>query len=233
MNLLHRLIDWLCKVTGYIPKVAQQEISKNNAEIADTIDRLERSVISTNTKLMEASEKVKELQYHVDQSNVLNMEQLQEENKRVMLENDKIHKDMQEANEYYKEVQTQISELMHGDPLFGFKRSVTIPGSSTLTGVIKDDTAVVAGRMVMEDSVTAKMEQEPSLRERYYIATNQLAKYGLLDRIMQEALNLGGVQFTLAYNDNCTATELYYAMEIKTKQSMLTFGKEKEEDTEG
>ena len=105
------------------------------------------------------------------------------------------------------------------------------PGASTITSFTKDNSICIAGRIVLEDSVSAKMQELSSISERYYLAHNQLIKYGLLERMIKDAAGLGGIAYTLGYNEDCTATELYYAMEVKPQESILEF--KKKDDTEG
>ena len=49
--------------------------------------------------------------------------------------------------------------------------------------------------------------------------------------MIKDAAGLGGIAYTLGYNEDCTATELYYAMEVKPQESILEF--KKKDDTEG
>lgn len=234
MSLIHWFIEWLCKVTGYIPKSAQDKINHFQEDATKSLEEMQRHVTATTEQLLEATARIEELQYHVEQSKILDMESLQKENLRVMEENEHIRKELAESNEYFKKVESQISGILHKDEVFGFHRSVCIPGASTLTATTVDDTICVAGRTVLEDSITAEMEQEPSIRERYYMAHNYLVKYGLIQKMIEYVASQGGIQYTLGFNENNTATELYYAMEVVSKSSILEFGKKaKEDDTEG
>ena len=231
MNLLRRIIDWLCDKLNYIPKNAQDVILDLKDESKASMERIGKSLQESTENLIQATMEIDQLQKHVEASKVLDMEELQKENNRVLLENDKLRHDLKEANKYFEEVEAQVSRVLHGDAVFGFKRSMCFPGASTITSFTKENSICIAGRIVLEDSVSAKMQQLASMSERYYLAHNQLIKYGLLERMIKDAASQGGIAYTLGYNEDCTATELYYAMEVKPQSSILTF--EEKENTEG
>lgn len=231
MNLLRRIIDWLCDKLNYIPKNAQKVIFDLEDESKARMERVGKSLQESTENLIQATLEIDQLQKHVEASKVLDMEELQKENNRVLLENDKLRHDLKEANKYFEEVEAQVSRVLHEDAVFGFKKSMCFPGASTITSFTKENSICIAGRIVLEDSVSAKMQQLASMSERYYLAHNQLIKYGLLERMIKDAASQGGIAYTLGYNEDCTATELYYAMEVKPQSSILTF--EKKENTEG
>ena len=231
MNLLRRIIDWLCDKLNYIPKNAQDVIFDLKDESKASMERIGKSLQESTENLIQATMEIDQLEKHIEASKVLDMEELQKENNRVLLENDKLRHDLKEANKYFEEVEAQVSRVLHGDAVFGFKRSMCFPGASTITSFTKENSICIAGRIVLEDSVSAKMQQLASMSERYYLAHNQLIKYGLLERMVKDAASQGGIAYTLGYNEDCTATELYYAMEVKPQSSILTF--EQKENTEG
>lgn len=231
MNLLCQIIDWLCAKLNYIPKNAQKVIFNLEDESKARIERIGKSLQESTENLIQATLEIDQLEKHIEASKVLDMEELQKENNRVLLENDKLRHDLKEANKYFEEVEAQVSRVLHGDAVFGFKRSMCFPGASTITSFTKENSICIAGRIVLEDSVSAKMQQLASMSERYYLAHNQLIKYGLLERMIKDAASQGGIAYTLGYNEDCTATELYYAMEVKPQSSILTF--EEKENTEG
>ena len=231
MNLICRLINWLCNKFNYIPDIAQKRITELEISADESLKQVGNLLQESTENLVQATLEIEQLQKHVENSKVLNMEELQKENTRVMLENDKLRHDLKESNEYFEKVESQVSEILHNDNIFGFKRSMCFPGASTITSFTKENSICIAGRIVLEDSVSAKMQQLASVSERYYLAHNQLIKYGLLERMIKDAASQGGIAYTLGYNNNCTATELYYAMEVKPQFSILTF--EQKENTEG
>lgn len=231
MNLIRRIIDWLCAKLDYIPNNAQKVIFDLEDESKASMERIGKSLQESTENLIQATMEIDQLEKHIEASKVLDMEELQKENNRVLLENDKLRHDLKEANKYFEEVEAQVSRVLHGDAVFGFKRSMCFPGASTITSFTKENSICIAGRIVLEDSVSAKMQQLASMSERYYLAHNQLIKYGLLERMIKDAASQGGIAYTLGYNEDCTATELYYAMEVKPQSSILTF--EEKENTEG
>jgi regulator of replication initiation timing len=227
MKLIYRIIDWFCAKFNYIPKYAQEKIDELNFVANDKYQEFVANLKETTNKLNDATAEILELRKHIENSKVLDMEELQEENNRVLLENDKLRHDLKEANKYFEEVESQVSRVLHGDAVFGFKKSMCFPGASTITSFTKENSICIAGRIVLEDSISAKMQQLASVSERYYLAHNQLIKYGLLERMVKDAASQGGIAYTLGYNKDCTATELYYAMEVKPQESILTI-KEKQ-----
>ena len=230
MNFICKIINWLCNKFNYIPDNAQKRINQLELTADERIQEIGRHLQESTDKLLIATREIEELRKHVEQSKVLDMETLEKENNRLNLENDKIRHDLKEANKYFEEVEAQVSNILH-NTVFGFKRSMCFPGASTITSFTKDNSICIAGRIVLEDSVSAKMQELSSISERYYLAHNQLIKYGLLERMIKDAAGLGGIAYTLGYNEDCTATELYYAMEVKPQESILEF--KKKDDTEG
>ena len=231
MKLLKLFMDWLYSVTGYVPKGIQNKVNIELEKISTVLKHTKEALENSNKQLDAARETIESLEYHVMQSKVLDLEALQKENERIMEEDRKVRVDMEEANEYYKTVQTQLSDIMHKDQMFGFGRSITFPGASAISaGHNQDGFVTIAGRTVLEDSIAAKMDQTSSLSEKYYIAHNQLIKYGLLEKMIDQAISHGGIQYTLAYNDNCTAVELYYAMEVKVNDNIFEIKKKNNEE---
>ena len=221
MNLLCQIIDWFCAKLNYIPKNAQETINELKFATNEKYQEFIISLTDTTNKLNEATEEIIDLRKHIENSKILDMEELQAENQKLMKEQERIYKELKESNDYFEKVETQVSEYMHADPIFSFKRSMCFPGASTISSFTKENSIYITGRMVLEDSVTAQMQQLPSISERYYLAHNQLIKYGLLERMVKDAASHGGIAYTFGYNKDCTATELYYAMEVKPQESIL------------
>lgn len=230
MKLIYRIIDWLCNKFNYIPKCAQEKIDELNFVANDKYQEFVTNLKDTTNKLNNATTEILELRKHIENSKVLDMEELQEENQKLLKEQEKMRIELKESNKYFEKVETQVSEYLHADPIFGFKRSMCFPGASTFTSFSRENSIYIAGRIVLEDSVSAQMQQLASVSERYYLAHNRLIKYGLLERMAKDAAAQGGIAYTLGYNKDCTATELYYAMEVKKQESILEI---KNNDTEG
>ena len=230
MNILYKIINWLCIKLNYVPENARKEIELLQLTADKSLEEVSKLLQKSTEELTKTTLEIKELHKHVENSKVLEMEELQQENIRLMEENEKIKNDLKESNKYFEKVEAQVSEYLHSDPIFGFKRSMCFPGASTFTSFSRENSIYIAGRIVLEDSVSAQMQQLASVSERYYLAHNRLIKYGLLERMAKDAAAQGGIAYTLGYNKDCTATELYYAMEIKKQEAILEI---KNNDTEG
>ena len=164
MNFICKIINWLCNKFNYIPDNAQKRINQLELTADERIQEIGRHLQESTDKLLIATREIEELRKHVEQSKVLDMETLEKENNRLNLENDKIRHDLKEANKYFEEVEAQVCNI---------KRSMCFPGASTITSFTKDNSICIAGRIVLEDSVSAKMQELSSISERYYLAHNQ------------------------------------------------------------
>lgn len=132
---------------------------------------------------------------------------------------------------YVKEVQKQLSKAFHEDDLFGFHRSIAIPGSTSITSYQIDEEVdrsagvLIAGRTIVDDQTTQKINEAKTLHEKLNIVIAYMAQYNILNRIARELLCNGALAISLAYNENCTCYEAYYTAvaDDQTKKGVLRF----------
>lgn len=221
---MKRLLEWLCKKFDFMPSVAIRKIndlSSVNSNLSDLVCQKRQEIDDVRAELQEAT--------------LLDKVKLDEINKALNLENDRLQKELENAEAYYKKVQEQVSEILHGDKTYGFNGHVAIPGATALTKSIvsdgsfsvKDGTetkyVTIHGRTLLLDTITTQIQADPSISGKYNIAYNQLLKYGIMDKIMQNLVSSGALQFTFGYNDDCTTIELYYTVEAKLYDQCIEF----------
>lgn len=233
---MRKFLNWFFGLFGYIYK--QDATNQLNIQL-ETKDKLYTSLIEGKTHeyktLYNEHEKLKEeyktLLKRVNEMELTSMEELKAENEKVHLENDQLQASMKEAEEYYKTVQKQVSEVLHEDSVFGFNKSMAFPGSSSIDcRKDQNDTVIIAsGRSILDDDTTAKIQRLPSISMKYQIGLNHLLKYGLLNKLIENLINHGALQFTYGYNKDCTCIELYYNIQCKRPDTILTV----KEDGEG
>lgn len=142
--------------------------------------------------------------------------------------------------EYVKDVQKQLSVVLHGDEMFGFPNKVAIPGSTSIrTDLIEDsasgDHVVVRGRTVLTDDVTQKINNVPDMLSKLELVFSHMDRYGVLTGITKSLIRSGAIAFTLAYNDNCTSYEAYYEVCAKRQDetALMVIDESKKKDAEG
>lgn len=231
-----KFIDWLFGLFGYVSKKSAEATLNNQLDTKDKLylsmfEGKEHSYKMLQAQYQELEEKYQALLTRAEAMNLTTMEELNEENKKVHLENDQLHASLKEAEEYYKTVQKQVSEALHEDPVFGFNKSMAFPGSSSIDcrKDAKDTIIIASGRSILDDETTAKIQRLPSISMKYQIGLNHLLKYGLLNKLMENLINHGALQFTYGYNKDCTCIEMYYNIQCKRPDTILTV----KEDGEG
>lgn len=142
--------------------------------------------------------------------------------------------------EYVKDVQKQLSEVLHDSIAFGFPNKVAIPGSTSIRTDINEDSAngdmiIVRGRTLLTDDMTPRINDTPDMHGRLELIFGYMERYGVLSTITKNLIRSGAITFTLAYNDHCTAYEMYYecAAKRQNETSLVVINNMKKLDVEG
>lgn len=205
-----RFIDHMATTFGYISK-------KEYDDLCIKYDALKHSHHL-------AKERIAALKFET-------METLNEVNKELSAENDRLQAEIVEAEKYFNEVQRQLSEGMHTDPVFGFAGSRAIPGATIVRPISTiGDVITVAGRTIFDDAITAKINNNPNISEKYWIAINSLTRLGIIEKIADNLLQCGAIQFTLAFNPDCTTSELYYKIDAQRAETTFNIKNKTERD---
>lgn len=220
---MKKFFDWLFGLFGYVSK------DDTDTKYADLLELYGVVKVQVD-EIMAARDSLQKL---VDETSRLTMKELNDENIALKLENDRVQQLVQDGESYYRQVQEQLSDEMHKDPVFSFSRSPAIPGAATYSAEEDyngdDTTVVISGRSVFIDEVTAKIHNAHDVREKYMIALNNLKVTGMLDRIAQDLINHGCLQIVLAYNKACTTNELYFNLKCEKPKATIYIEKEMEE----
>lgn len=207
MKLLDKILLWL----GYVPKHEKDDMVKHIESLMSANADLKYECKDLIVKYKEACARIDDIEFET-------IESVHQKNKELHAENDRLHAAINESEEHYNAIQRQLSDMMHEHPVFGFGNSRAIPGASIVTSVGIGDTTnhmsnMITGRTIFTDDVTAKINNAPSVHEKYSIAINKLIQLGILDQIAKNMVASGSIQFVLAFNGDCTASELYYTVE--------------------
>ena len=216
--ILKKILVWL--------KLAYISIDEVE-NMKDTIKYHEENFMQAMSERKEFSELATKLQEQVDALGGISLLEEKRRNDELEKRQDKIVASMEEAEEYYKQVQKALSEALHSDPVFGFNKAMAFPGSTSVTtadytedGDIGKYTAL-CGRSIMFDQDTAAVRNLPDMRSTYQYGFNHLLKYGLVDQIARMIVNSGAIQMTYAYNADCTTMELYYDIQVRKPDAYL------------
>lgn len=207
MTLVERILLFF----GYVPK-ANMENQTNFLKTELALRESEYKTIKEDyddlcDRYNDATQRLNNLQAD-------SMESLKAENAKLRSEIDKVNANVAEAEEYYKTVQKQITELTSADESYKFRYNMEFAGATTLKSSIlpENGNVKVTGRTILMDDTTARIQAASSLRDKYTIGLNYLLKTGLLNRLAQSLIEAGALQFTYGYTKS-TTIEVYYAIE--------------------
>lgn len=215
MGLIEKILSYF----GYIRKdkaeetirylksqlaLRESELTTMKEDYDDVCDRL----TDANTRLVSL--------------NADTIESVKAENDKLRTQIDKVNADIAEAEKFYKEVQKQISEIAGTGEEYKFKYNIEFPGATTIksANLLENGHVKVSGRTILMDDTTAKIQAATSLREKYTIGLNYLIKTGLLNRLTQNLIQSGALQFTYGYTES-TTIEVYYTIEAIVPDSYM------------
>lgn len=211
------MIKWLIKLAKKILIKHGYTVKLNEEYLTDKEDSYRKGCDDTQSELeSKYITEIKSLEDRIKNSEIITMEQIQEENQKLKTEHDRIRVEMNETQEYCKRVEKQVRLALHDDHSFSFARNMCFPGSSSVSCETIQEThknpihfMTMCGRTTMDDEATAKLKQIVGINQKYVFCLNYLMKLGLIDKIAKNLVN-GGLSVTIGYNDDCTTNELYY-----------------------
>lgn len=161
-----------------------------------------------------------DLQKKLSELMKLNLQDLQSENEQVLAENVKLKVDLDEQQKINEDVQKALSKALHESVMWGFPENEVFPGCisvHTRESQISDDEkyVVVQGRTIFTDEMNTKLKEAKTNLERFDMILLALKKYGIYDRIIKDLMLRSGIVYTLAYNEECSAYEIYYQITAK------------------
>lgn len=211
--LLSKFGFWVCSVPEHLE--TREKLDVQEEKIKDLHERNQ----NLNRRLNKANKIIEEMSATSIQEQV-------EINKKLQLEQDRINAAMQKAEEYYKSVQEALNKALQDNGVYKFDSRMAFPGSTSFNGgeyrENNEKYIIVSGRTILTDDDTAKMKMLPSLEEKYQYAYNHLLQWGLVEKIAKTLVTSGGTAFTLAFNPDCTCTEVYYNIQVKKPDTALT-----------
>jgi hypothetical protein len=213
--MIKRFLIWLGKKIGLIFLTQDQykALMNSNEYYRSAYDH-------ARSEYKDLSEALIELQAKFDEADATSILEQKKINDELMLKQDQIQAAMEKTEEYYKTVQETLSKALHSDAVYGFNRSLAFPGSTAVTTHEYQDSdnerfVVISGRTIVDDATTAVLRTMPDINSKYRHLYNYMVQYGLIDKIARMLVNSGALQFTLAYNSDCTTCEVYYNVQLK------------------
>lgn len=212
--MLKRFFCWLFGLIGFVPAsnltiaLSDVEAEKNrNMQFQKELSESKQLVNEYERKIQEYQRQAELLQYDT-------MQQLKSENIRVQ-------EAVKRAEERCKEVESYVTAIMQSDRVFSFAGKPAIPGATVLT--VNTDVGVelpdcyrsfsIVGRTILDDVGTKMIHQATTFDDKYRCALQYLkSQTSVIERLMDYVMRVGGIQFTLGYNTDCTEVELYYKM---------------------
>lgn len=216
---MKRFFNWLFKKLGYISVFEFHDLEHQLEKAESVIEDYQADATSLREHIAELETILKRL----DHVTLIN---LQDENTTLKLKQDKINADLIQAEQYYKEVQTQISDMMHVSPIMGFPNAMRFPGATVIKDMATvneagDKCITVIGRSILPDYITTKIQTAVGMTDKMLIIRNELLKQGILDRITQDLIKSGAISITLGYNKDCTTCEAYFTVKAEIPESDL------------
>ena len=180
--------------------------SKKSAEIADLILKLQDKMNRINSVEFKTMEEYKKTQEELD------------------AKQNQLQKDIESCLKFEEDVQKQLSKALHESVEFGFQYNMAIPGSISIRDEIHKETDEngeskkvdsIRGRIIFDDAMTAKLSNEISLQKRFSMILDYMQSLGTFNQISRMIMRSNGIQYALAYNEDCTCLELYYQLDLE------------------
>lgn len=218
MSLLRWFVDWLCARMNYVPKLATEYMKTQDTVMQKMTER-----IALADEVIERLKGENEtLQAQLEESKYMDY-------KKIELENDRVRQEIKEMNEYYRKIQTEVSDILHGDKNFKFPYNLRLPGSTTLQDLTDDNMIHVCGRTGIPDTLRARFDNETSLVSQFNMMYNHLIQYKVINKMVDMIVQNGGLQLTVGYNEENTSGEIYYSMTVMKPEGMIIIKKDNEE----
>jgi len=222
MTMLDRILHFfhLVKESNYnnlkATYDALQEKYTDNIQTLEKLTKLATNQQAVNDSLLESNNKLNERIASVE---FQTMEQYKTENEKCI-------KDVEAGEKYYKEVQKQVSNVLHNDLEWKFPNAMAFPGSTVMNtdpGVNKNGEPcfTIKGRIVLPDDVTGVIQHKTSINDKYNVIVNNMVKLGLMDRVVKSMIQFGLIEYTIGYNSDCTTCEVYYQIIVDTPQNVI------------
>ena len=218
MGIISKFIEWYCKKYNYFPENTYERIDTVTKEYNDEVCKNE----GLTDRLTQAEARIAELEERFNESQYMDY-------KKIELDNDRVQQEMKEMNEYYRKIQSEVSDILHGDKSFEFPYNLRLPGSSTLQDLTEGNMIHVCGRTGIPDTLRARFDNESSMINQFTMMYNHLIKYKVINKMIDMIIQNGGLQLAVGFNEENTSGEIYYSMSVVKPDGMLVIKKNGEE----
>lgn len=221
INFIHRFI--------YSAR-AYNELASTRRELANLVDRKDAAIADLHIEIEDLKKSLE-----TEHKQLLELQATVEEKDGLIL-NQKRKIDQHEEYkrvdaEYLRNVQKQLAEEFALHPVFGFPRSLGLPGSvsivSSRTADSPDDLGftVTRGRIILDDTTTKYINSTPHMYEKLSHILNFMRRYGSMTKIIEDLIVNGAMSMTLAYREETTTYEMFYEVTGKNYalDSVLVF----------
>lgn len=218
MGIISKFVEWYCGKYNYFPENTYERIDTVTKEYNDEVCKNE----GLTDKLTQAEARIIELEERFNESQYMDY-------KKIELDNDRVQQEMKEMNEYYRKIQSEVSDILHGDKSFKFPYNLRLPGSSTLQDLTEGNMIHVCGRTGIPDTLRARFDNESSMINQFTMMYNHLIKYKVINKMIDMIIQNGGLQLTVGFNEENTSGEIYYSMSVVKPDGMLVIKKDDDE----
>lgn len=215
MTFIEKILDFF----GLIPKWKYDELKDG---IDTELKLRDSSYMSLREDYDNLCTEATELRNRLAVLDADRIEAIEKENEKLKTLMDKTNADIAEAEEYYKEVQKQISEVASQGEVYKFRYNLEFPGSTTIKDHISQngDSVRVSGRTIFMDDITQRIQAETNLTKKYMIGLNTLMKMGAINKLTENLIKDGVLQITYGYTES-TTMEIYYSIEAVVPNSKV------------
>lgn len=146
--------------------------------------------------------------------------------------NKKLEAELKVQTEFYKQIQTLLSEKLIDFGKLSFPKSLMIPGSvdsridqadpCVLDPVdIKDSYTKYTGRIIFDDVTTTKIKNEIAINKKVDIIAKYMSQYGITDMIITKLIKNGNIPIVLGYRDSNTVYEAYFTISLMNGTTII------------
>lgn len=207
MSWFERILEFF----GLVPKTKYQTACKR-------ILQLEEQRVKLTVQRDQMLERINEVEFQ-------SMEDYKTDNENLRNTNSNMLRLIVDIKEIAEAVQKELSKALHKTEAWGFPNNMAFPGSTSVTSDIieKDGDAylTIKGRTICDDAQTTQIQQATSLRSQIDIIISILKKFGIYEKIVDMIISTNAIEYTLAFNPDCTTSEIYYQVVVRKPTDVI------------
>lgn len=207
MSLFERILWFL----GLVPKTMYQESQ-------ESYNKLEHKYEELKIQHQQMIEHISTVEFQT-------MEDYKTDNENLRNTNSNLTRLIVDTKEIAEAVQKELSKALHKTEAWGFPNNMAFPGSTSVTSdtIEKDgdEYLTIRGRTICDDAQTTQIQQAVSLRSQIDVIISILKKFGIYEKIVDMIISTNAVEYALAFNPECTTSEIYYQVVIRKPTDVI------------